>query len=55
MGCFYLSPDYADPGVYDIVFVKGGKAVAVIKALFVKESSIEDKSDDDLRAMMKDF
>ena len=54
-GAFYLNPDDADPGVYDIVFVKGGKAVAVIKALFVKESSIEDKSDDDLRAMMKDF
>lgn len=54
-GAFYLSPDNAQPGVYDIVFVKDGKAVAVIKALFVKESSIEGKSDDELRAMMKDF
>ncbi len=54
-GSFYLNPDYADPGVYDIVFVKDGKAVAVIKANFVKEESISDKSDDDLRAMMKDF
>lgn len=54
-GALYVSPDNAQPGVYDIVFVKDGKAVAVIKALFVKESSIEGKSDDELRAMMKDF
>jgi hypothetical protein len=54
-GAFYLNPDYADPGVYDIVFVKDGKSIAVIKALFVKESSIDGKSDDALRAMMKDF
>ena len=54
-GALYVSPDNAQPGVYDIVFVKDGKAVAVMKALFVKESSIEGKSDDELRAMMKDF
>ena len=54
-GALYLSPDYADPDVYDIVFVKDGKAVAVMEAKFFDESSIEDKSDDELRAMMKDF
>ena len=54
-GSFYLNPDYADPGVYDIVFVKGGKAVAVMEAKFYAAESLGDKSDDDLRAMMKDF
>ena len=54
-GSPYLSPDYADPGVYDIVFVKDGKAVAVMKANFAKEESLGDKSDDELRAMMKNF
>ena len=54
-GSLYLNPDSAQPGVYDIVFVKDGKAVAVMKANFAKEESLGDKSDDDLRAMMKDF
>jgi hypothetical protein len=54
-GALYLNPEYADPDVYDIVFVKDGKAVAVMEAKFFDESSIEDKSDDELRAMMKDF
>ena len=54
-GALYLHPDYADPGVYDIVFVKDGKAVAVMEAKFFVESSIQDKSDDELRAMLKDF
>ena len=54
-GALYLNPDYADPGVYDIVFVKDGKAVAVMEARFFAEESLGDKSDDDLRAMMKDF
>lgn len=54
-GSFYLNPEYADPGVYDIVFVKDGKAVAVLKAYFANEGDLDGKSDDDLRAMMKDF
>ena len=54
-GSFYLSPDYADPGIYDIVFVKNGKAVAVMEANFFKEDSLIDKSDDELGALMKDF
>ena len=54
-GALYLNPEYADPGVYDIVFVKDGKAVAVMEAKFYAEGSLSDKSDDDLRAMMKDF
>ena len=54
-GALYLNPDYADPGFYDIVFVKDGKAVAVMEAKFFDESSIQDKSEDELRAMMKDF
>ncbi|PWJ69470.1 hypothetical protein B0O40_1838 [Ruminococcaceae bacterium R-25] len=55
-GSLYLNPDSADPGVYDIVFVKDGKAVAVMEAKFYAEvDPIRDKSDDDLRAMMKDF
>ena len=54
-GALYLNPDSAQPGVYDIVIVKDGKAVAVMKANFAKEGSLGDKSDDDLRAMMKDF
>lgn len=54
-GALYLNPDSAQPGVYDIVIVKDGKAVAVMKANFAKENSLGDKSDDDLRAMMKDF
>ena len=54
-GSLYLNPDSAQPGVYDIVFVKDGKAVAVMKANFAKEESLGDKSDDELRAMMKDF
>ena len=54
-GALYLNPDYADPGVYDIVFVKDGKAVAVMEAKFYAAESLGDKSDDELRAMMKDF
>ena len=54
-GSLYLNPDYDDPGFYDIVFVKDGKAVAVMEAKFFKEMSIQEKSDDELRAMMKDF
>lgn len=54
-GEFYLNPEYADPGVYDIVFVKGGKAVAVIEANFFAEESLGDISDEELSAMMKDF
>ena len=54
-GALYLNPDYADPGVYDIVFVKDGKAVAVMKANFFKEGELDGKSDDDLRGLMKDF
>ena len=54
-GSLYVNPDNAQPGVYDIVFVKDGKAVAVMEAKFFVESSIQDKSDDELRAMMKDF
>ena len=54
-GAFYLNPVDADPGVYDIVFVKGGKAVAAMEAKFFKEGDLTDKSDDDLRAMMKNF
>ena len=54
-GALYLNPDYADPSVYDIVFVKDGKAVAVMEAKFYAAESLGDKSDDELRAMMKDF
>ena len=54
-GSLYVNPDNAQPGVYDIVFVKDGKAVAVMKANFVKEGDLDGKSDDDLRGMMKDF
>ena len=54
-GALYLNPDYDDPGFYDIVFVKDGKAVAVMEAKFYAAESLEDKSDDELRAMMKDF
>ena len=54
-GALYLNPDNAQPGVYDIVFVKDGKAVAVMKANFFKEGELDGKSDDELRAMMKDF
>lgn len=54
-GSLYVNPDNAQPGVYDIVFVKDGKAVAVMKANFFKEGELDGKSDDDLRAMMKDF
>ena len=54
-GALYLNPEDADPGIYDIVFVKDGKAVAVMKAQFFPETSLRDKSDDELRAMMKDF
>ena len=54
-GSLYLNPENAQPGIYDIVFVKDGKAVAVIKANFFKEGDLDGKSDDDLRAMMKDF
>ena len=54
-GSLYVNPDNAQPGVYDIVFVKDGKAVAVMKANFFKEGDLDGKSDDDLRGMMKDF
>ncbi len=54
-GALYLNPDYAGPGVYDIVFVKDGQAVAIMKAQFFDEGALSDKTDDDLSAMMKDF
>jgi len=54
-GALYLNPENAQPGVYDIVIVKDGKAVAVMEAKFAKEGDLDGKSDDELRAMMKDF
>ena len=54
-GALYVKPEDAQPGVYDIVFVKDGKAVAVMEAKFFDGLSLQDKSDDELRAMMKDF
>ena len=54
-GSLYLNPDDVQPGVYDIVIVKDGKAVAVMEAKFAKEGDLDGKSDDELRAMMKDF
>ena len=54
-GSLYLNPEYADPGIYDIVFVKNGKAVAVMEAKFFAEGTLNEKSDDELRALMKDF
>ena len=54
-GSLYLNPDDVQPGVYDIVIVKDGKAVAVMEAKFAKEGDLDGKSDDELRAMMKNF
>ena len=54
-GSLYVNPDNAQPGVYDIVFVKDGKAVAVMEAKFFDGLSIQEKSDEELSAMMKDF
>ena len=54
-GALYLNSDNAQPGVYDIVFVKDGKAVAVMEAKFFDGLSIQEKSDEELSAMMKDF
>ena len=52
-GSFYLSPEEADPGFYDIVFVCGGQPVAVMKVKFYAENELSSKSDDELRSLMK--
>ena len=54
-GAFYIQPDEHPEGIYDIVFVKDGKAVAMMAAKFVAYGAISDKSDDELASMMKSF
>ena len=54
-GDFYIHPDEYPEGIYDIVFVKDGKAVAMMAAKIVGEGAIADKSDDELASMMKSF
>lgn len=54
-GAFYLNPEDAPAGYYDLVFTKDGKTVAMMQVKMFDEGSLEGKTDDELSALMKDF
>ena len=52
---FYLDPEKAEPGDYDIVFTSKGKTVAVLPTRFYPEGKLADKSDSELEKLMNDW
>ncbi len=54
-GSFYVNPADWQPGYYDLVFTKDGKAVALMQIKYFNEGEIADKSDEELTALMKSF
>ena len=53
MGSFYLNPEEAEPIQYDFVFVYEGKAIASMLTRFYPQGMLQDKSDEELEALMK--
>ena len=53
-GSFYLNPEDCEPGYYDIVFAKEGKAEASLLTRFYAFGELEGKSDEELEKIMSD-
>lgn len=51
-GSFYLNPEDAEPGYYDFVFTIDDVPVATLLTRFYPESELEEKTDDELEAIM---
>jgi hypothetical protein len=51
-GSFYLNPEDAETGYYDLVFTRGGKAAAMVLTHFYEEGGLREKSDSDLDKIM---
>lgn len=51
-GSFYLNPDDWEPGDYDLIFTLDGKAVAGTQLRFYGDGELQEKSDDELTALM---
>ena len=51
-GEFYVNPEDAEPGYYDLVFTVDGKAVASLVTRFFSEGELEDKTDAELEKLM---
>lgn len=54
-GSFYLNPEDCTEGIYDIVFVKDGKAVAIMAAKFVGAGVLEGMTDEQIASAMERF
>ncbi|MCR5040587.1 MAG: hypothetical protein K6C36_00655 [Clostridia bacterium] len=51
-GSFYLNPDDAEPGYYDLVFTFEGKPEALMLARFFSEGELDGRSDTELQQMI---
>ena len=51
-GSFYLNPEEAEPGLYDIVFTCRGVPVVSMLARFYNQDELSEKSDAELESMM---
>ncbi len=51
-GEFYLNPEDAEPGYYDLVFTVDSKAVASLVTRFFSEGELESKTDAELEKLM---
>ena len=52
-GEFYVNPEDAEPGYYDLVFTVDGKAVASLVTRFYAQGELEDKTDAELEKLMQ--
>ena len=53
-GTFYVNPEDAEPGYYDLVFTVDRKAVASLVTRFFSEGELEAKTDAELEKLMRD-
>ena len=51
-GSFYLNPDDAEAGYYDLVFALNGKATAVVTVRFYNDAELQNQSDEALAQLM---
>ena len=55
-GSMYFNPDECEPGYYDLLFVSDDSLiVAMMQIKLFSAGELEDKSDDELNALMKSF
>ena len=54
-GEYYLHPEEVATGYYDLVFTKDGKTVAMMQIKLFKAEELSEKSDDELKGLMKSF